>query len=114
MTAVMSSRWRALLGPSLILAGTTMAVASLAPHLHLPGGAGFDLVLHGAAYGVLVILGGMLWRRLHWVAVAVLVYSTLFEGLQYFVPGRLVQPSDLAANVVGILAGLVIVALWRR
>ena len=114
MTVDMFSRWRVLVGLSFLLAGTAIAVASLAPHLRLPGGAGFGLVFHGAAYGTLVVLGGMLWRRLHWVAVAVFVYSTLFEGLQYFVPGRLVQSTDLAANVVGILAGLVIVALWRR
>ena len=43
-----------------------------------------------------------------------LLYSTLLEGLQYFLPGREANLSDLAANVVGILAGLVIVALWRR
>ena len=101
--------------PNLILAGTVIAVASLYPRLQLPGvGEGFDLVFHGAAYGVLVILGGMLWRRPRWVAVAVLLYATLLEGLQYFVPGREFYLSDLAANVVGILAGLAIVALWRR
>ena len=99
--------------PSLILAGAAIAVASLYPHLRLPGGEGFDLVFHGAAYGVLVVLGGMLWHRLRWVGVAVLLYSTLLEGFQYFVPGREVHLSDLAVNVVGILAGLVIVALWR-
>ena len=94
-----------------------IAVASLYPTdgVELPWGdvEGDDLVLHGVAYGVLVILGGMLWRRLRWVAVATLVYSTLLEGLQYFVPGREVHLSDLAANVVGILAGLAIVVLWR-
>ncbi len=114
MTVVMSSRWRALLVLSLILAGTAIAVASLYPRLQLPGvGEGFDLGFHGAAYGVLVILGGILWRRLRWVAVAVPLYSILLEGLQYFVPGREFFLSDLAANVAGILAGLAIVALWR-
>ena len=62
---------------------------------------------------VLVILGGILRRRLHWVAAAVLVYATLLEGLQYFVPGREVHLSDLAANALGVFAGLLIVALWR-
>ena len=111
---MMSSRWRALLTLSLILAGTAIAGASLYPRLQLPGvGGGFDLVVHGAAYGVLVILGGMLWRRLRWVAVAVLLYSTLLEGLQYFVPGREFHLSDLAANAIGVFAGLAIMALWR-
>ena len=50
-------------------------------------------------------------RRLRWVAV---LYATLLEVFQYFAPGREVHLSDLAANVAGILAGLVIVALWRR
>ncbi len=115
MNVVIFSGWRALLMPDRILAGTAIGVASLYPRLQLPGvGEGFDLVFHGAAYGVLVILGGMLWRRLCWVAVAMLVYSTLLEGLQYFVPGREFYLSDLAANMVGILAGLAIAALWRR
>ena len=117
MTVVMSSRWRTWLSLGLILAGTVIAVASLYPtnSVELPWGGfeGDDLVLHGIAYGVLVILGGMLWCQLHWVAAAVLVYSTLLEGLQYFVPGRGVHLSDLAANVVGVFAGLAIVALWR-
>ena len=99
----------------LIVAGTAIAVTSLYPRLQLPRvvGEGSNLVYHGAACSILVILGGMLRYRLRWVAGAVLVYSTLVEGLQYFVPGREVHLSDLAANVVGILTGLVIVALWR-
>ena len=114
MTVVVSSRWRALLSSNLVLVGTAIAGTSLYPRLRLPGvGEGFDLVFHGAAYGTLVILGGMLRCRLRWVAVAVLLYSTLLEGFQYFVPGREVHLSDLAANVFGILAGLVIVVLWR-
>ena len=99
----------------LILAGAAIAVASLYPRLQLPGvGAGFDLGFHGTAYGGLAILGGMLRRRLHWIAVTVILYSTLVELLQYLVPGREVHLSDLAANVVGILAGLAIMAIWRR
>lgn len=94
-----------------------IAVGSLTPTdgVELPWGGfeGDDLVLHGIAYGVLVTLGGMLWRRLRWVAVATLVYSTALEGLQYFVPEREVYLSDLAANVAGILAGMAVVALWR-
>ncbi len=48
-------------------------------------------------------------RRPRWVAV---LYATLLEVFQYFAPGREVHLSDWAANVVGIFAGLVIVALW--
>ncbi len=114
MIVVISNRWRALLILSLILAGTAIAVVSLYPRLQLPGvEEGSDLGFHGAAYGVLVILGGILWRRLRWVVVAIFLYSTLLEGLQYFVPGREFHLSDLAANVVGIFAGLTILALWR-
>ena len=99
----------------LFLAGTAIAAAALYPGLQLPGGdQGFDLGFHGAAYSVFVVLGGMLWRRLHWVAVAVLVYSTLLEGLQHFVPGREFHLSDMAANVIGIVAGLAIVVLCRQ
>jgi len=118
MTLTNSSRRRALLILSLVLVGTVIAVASLYPtnSMPLPWGdfEGDDLVLHGAAYGVLVVLGGMLWPRLPWVAVIVLVYSTALEGFQYFGPEREVHLSDLTANVVGILAGLVIVVRWRN
>jgi len=115
MTVVMSSRRRVLFTVNLILLGTVTAVASLYPRLQVPGfGEGADLVFHVAAYGVLVILGGILGPRLRWVAVAVLLFSTLLEVLQYFVPGREFFLSDLAANLLGILASLAIVALWRR
>ncbi len=44
----------------------------------------------------------------------VLISLCCGKGLLYHrVPGREVHLSDLAANVVGILAGLAIVALWR-
>ena len=89
MTLMLSSRWRAWLSLSLIVAGTAIAAASLYPRLKLPGFSGnSDLVFHVAAYGALVILGGMLRCRLRWVASAVFLYSTLVEGLQNFVPGR--------------------------
>ena len=62
-----------MLGLSLILVGTAIAVASLYPRLQLPGvGEGFDLGFHGAAYGVLVILGGNQRRPLRWVTGTVL------------------------------------------
>ncbi len=112
-----SNLWRVLLVLCLILAGAAIAVASLYPRLQLqlPWGAseGNDLISHGAAYGVLVILGGVLWHRLRWVALVVLLYSTLLEGLQHFVPGREFFFFDLAANVAGILVGLAAMTLWR-
>ena len=114
MTVMISSRWRARL--SLTLIGTVIAIAALYPRLQLLGaddGDGLTLFLHGAVYGVLVIVGGTQWHRLRWVAVAVLEYSTLVEGLQYFVPGREFYLSDLAANSLGVFADLAIVALWR-
>ncbi len=117
MTVVMSNRGRALSTLSLILACTAIAIASLYPRLQLqlPWGAGEsnDLISHGAAYGGLVILGGILGLRLRWVALVVLLYSTLLEGLQHFVPGREFFFFDLAANVAGILVGLAAMTPWR-
>ncbi len=80
MTVDMFSRWRVLVSFSFFLAGTAIAVASFAPHRRLPDGPGFNLVLHGAAYGTLVILGGMLRRQLRWVAVATLVYRPCWRA----------------------------------
>ena len=45
--------------------------------------------------------------------VAVLLNATLLERLQYLVPGREVHLSDLARSLLGILAGLAIMALRR-
>ena len=112
-----SSRWRVFLTLSFILACTVIGVASLYPRLQLqlPWGAdeSNDLISHGAAYGGLVILGGILGLRLRWVALVVLFYSTLLEGLQQFVPGREFFLSDLAANLAGTLVGLAAMTLWR-
>jgi hypothetical protein len=52
--------------PSFILAGTAIAIALLTPRLQLPRfGEGFDLGFRDATYGFLVIIGGILWRRLY-------------------------------------------------
>ena len=57
MTVVMFSRWRALLMPGLILAGTVIAVASLYPRLQLPDvGEGSDFVTMGAGLIVPLLL----------------------------------------------------------
>ena len=113
-----SSYWRILLNLCIILAATVIIVTALqpTPSLWPPWGdfKGADLVSHGVAYGFLVILGGILWRRLRWIVLSVLVFSTLLEGLQYFVPMREFFLSDLAANLVGVIVGLAIVAFLRR
>ena len=113
---MLKSSWlRLFLMAGIVLVGTAMVIASLYPRLQLPGvGEGFDIGFHAAVYGILVIPGAILQYRLRWVAVAVLLFSTLLEGLQYFVPGREFNLSDLAANAIGVLLGLAIVVLWRR
>ena len=111
---LISGRLRPFLMAGFVSVGTVIAVGSLYPSLQLPGGdQGFNLGYHGIAYGVLVVLGSMLWRWLGWVAIAVLVYSVLLEGLQYLLPGREFHLSDLAANALGVLVGLAIMAIWR-
>ena len=42
-----------------------------------------------------------------------LLYLTLLEGFQHFVPGRTSHFIDLTANTIVVLARLAVVALWR-
>jgi hypothetical protein len=56
--------------------------------------------------------GGLGWRTRLGVVGVVALYAAVLEGLQFFVPGRALQVSDLVANTTG--AALAAWGLARR
>ncbi len=78
-----------------------VGVLSLLPQTAPPGG-GVDLVLHALTYGGLMALFAGAFHQVWLGAVGLLVYSSLIEVSQGFVPGRLGSMEDVAANMAGI------------
>ncbi len=83
---------------------------------------GIDKLQHLGAFAALALvarcglpLHGVAGRR-HGaqVAVALLVYGGAIELVQTQIPGRTASWADLAADLVGIAAGLALVAALRR
>jgi len=89
--------------------------ASLMPGPDVPGPPNFDKLEHVSAYALLAVwFTGLLPRnRYAALAVALLGLGVLMEFLQRAMQlGRQADVLDVAANVVGIGAGIAI-ALWR-
>ncbi len=93
------------------LAGA-VGVLSLLPQTAPPGD-GIDLALHVMTYAGLMVLFFLAFRRPWPGAVGLLVYSSLLEVLQVFVPGRNGSLGDVAANAAGIGAVLLIGVFLR-
>lgn len=81
----------------------------------LPGGPATPggTTWHLAGYGVLGILWGQ-WQAAWLVWVLATAYGAAIEGLQWLIPGRLAEASDLLANALGVLAGVAIAGIWAR
>ncbi|HGY09699.1 MAG TPA: VanZ family protein [Oceanithermus profundus] len=70
----------------------------------------WDKLAHMSAYAILALLlraGGLRPGAAWWLAV---LYGAGDELHQHFVPGRLADPADLAADALGALAAF----LWGR
>lgn len=94
------------------LAGT-VGVLSLLPQT-APPGEGVDLALHTLTYAGLMGLFAVAFRRLWLGAAGLLVYSSLLEGVQAFVPERHGSLADVAANSAGIGVVLLIGVFYAR
>ncbi len=94
-----------------VLAGA-VGILSILPQTAPPGG-GVDLPLHALTYGGLMVLFAMAFRRPWLGAAGLLVYSSLIEGVQAFVPGRQGSLEDVAANAAGI-GVVVLVGVFYR
>jgi VanZ family protein len=106
LECVRARRWI----PALAWAAAIMAVSSL-PRLgvRVPLFPGSDKVLHFAEYFVLGLAlrywaGGPRWRFL----AGGLGFSALDEFHQRYVPGREASLGDLAADVLGLVAGFLV------
>ena len=93
---------------ALIIAG------SLMPAAQIPDTGLSDKLGHALAYGILTVLGLYAYAR-HPLSVLAGVFSLglALEGLQYLTPTRTFEWLDVAANGVGIVLGLAIVAVSR-
>lgn len=83
-----------------------VVVLSLAPLPGVSAPAGSDKLGHAAAWMLLAAWwGALLPRRWPGIAVGLLALGGLLEALQALLPWRQFEAADLAANLVGVLAG---------
>jgi len=79
---------------------------------------GWDKLNHTLAFASLAVAGGLAFPGSRWQLVRVLLgllaLGALIEIVQYFVPGRSCEWSDLLADGVGIAIGLSAVVPLRR
>ncbi len=74
-----------------------------------------DKILHSGAYCLLALVPVFAFRR-NIALISVLglaVMGGALELLQQLVPGRSCDIADEAANVAGLLAGMILVYAWR-
>jgi VanZ family protein len=100
--------WLALWG--LLVAGVIVGSLLPADELPAPPFAGFDKLEHAFGYGVLSAYGVMLFARRRtqaWAAVGLVVLGMAIEIAQArWTSSRSGDPTDVLADLVGVLAGL--------
>jgi VanZ family protein len=112
----MTLRWAA----RIVLAVSVVVITDLAlqPGPDLPGSLlGSDKVEHAVAFLALAVLCRLSWPRLSaWlVAPLLLTYGFGIEVAQAsLTTGRTASLADLAADAAGLLAGLILVRLFRH
>ena len=92
-----------------VLLLTVVIWGSLQTSVDLPAPGGFDKIEHFGTYAFLCLwFTGMVARRRYWVvAVFLLALGLAMEVAQYLMAaGRQGDPYDMAANAMGIAAGL--------
>lgn len=104
-------RWRGVFA-ALVIAILWLA---LTPHPPTSIDLGWDKLNHACAFASLAFSGWLSWRggpRRRWMlALALLALGAGIEIVQSQVPGRDAEWGDLAADSVGIIAGLVVATL---
>lgn len=110
-------RWHPMLRAAFVLALIIVAYLSLKPGI--PGQIydGLDKWRHIAAYGVLGMSGTLAFsaRRNFWPLLAGLtLYGAALELAQIFVPYRTGSWPDFAANVAGVVIGLVLMRAFAE
>ncbi len=94
----------------LLVAG--IVVASVVPDLRIAmmSTGVTDKVAHSFSYFLLTLwFSGLYMRRYQLVVAAgVIVLGMLLEAIQWQLPYRMFDPSDLIANLIGVVAGFMI------
>jgi len=92
----------------------TIMVLSLLPQADMPNVHMSDKINHTLAYGCVMLAGGLgFWLRRERVRLVggLFLLGAAMELLQGLLPSRHMSLLDLAANVLGIAAGLLLSAL---
>jgi VanZ family protein len=94
------------IGLLLLAAVITLSLVSIDQPIDLPGA---DKYEHALAYAALMFWWGMVQphRRLAW-AVTLPLLGVCLEGIQQFTPGRFMEWRDAAANLTGVVLGLLL------
>jgi VanZ family protein len=83
----------------------TLALSLMPPALDVSSGPS-DKIVHLTGYALLTFWWAQLVTRQRWkLAVAVMLFGVLIEGLQGFTPDRLPDLFDALANSGGVLLG---------
>ena len=113
----LEGRWRrGFMGSLLFVVGfvTYFGVISDAPLPDHRLFVGFnDVVLHLGAFGVLSLIGLLLWSSMGRVIGVLVIAAAAIEFIQLFQPSRHGEFSDFAASCAGIAAGVVLFLALR-
>ena len=109
-----STGWRVLLAAA-VLGVCWLAFSPKPPPV---ANTGWDKLNHFFAFTVLAFCAERAFRPRDWrhpgVPLALLAFGAAIELVQSQVPGRSAEVADVFADAVGIVAGLLLAAAWRR
>lgn len=100
-----------------LLAIVATTLLALLPPSAVPSGFHFwDKLQHGLAYMALALLGGVAFpQRLLLLAAGLAFHGAAIEFMQgALTTTRHADPADWLADCVGIVAGVAVLAIWRR
>lgn len=114
----MPSRFSRPLQRLFLLACATLLVLSLMPTERLMPGSGSDKLDHLGAFLLLAVLGRLAWPGAGGgLALGLVAFGALIEGLQALTPHRYAEFGDLVADALGVGLGMALmirVARGRR
>ncbi|MCH8168626.1 MAG: glycosyltransferase [Proteobacteria bacterium] len=97
--------------------GVVITLLALYPGLKLPPVAMLEgataIFNHVAAFGLLIVVGAAGWGLQSWLIAGVSSLAAWLELGQMFSPGRVPDLADLAASILGVAIGCLLVRHWR-
>jgi VanZ family protein len=107
-----SAAWRQGAFGASALVILVLSLISIGPEMPTTG---WDKTNHLLGFGVLAVLGLRAWpRRPMRVALGLMVFGALIEGLQALTTDRTAEWGDWLADVLGLLLGAALLALATR